>query len=285
MPKNEDDRKVGPVFRVLSQDLYSTGFHGEEVGLRQHEVWRAKSRQFSRDADIIGKIEEAKTKRGEKKLSRMERIGFIILRKSIWHEQEDELLRRLVLKLFTARGSWVATIEEMVADEFTASYVSDKPMLSLAVVTRESEVITYIRQVRRGAMATENYAFYILGPNKTFEVFRIEGKRATMGDDFKVVRLASGKTVAEIDSKWGDIGGEFVVKVKDSVLAENEWFCRILQCFSVVIAYRGEIFKKLEKGLKMWPKGKDTPLQHRHEISLLANPRKLTLKTEEFEEV
>ena len=58
MPKNEDDRKVGPVFRILSQDLYSTGFHGEEVGLRQYEVWRAKSRQFTKDADIIGKIED-----------------------------------------------------------------------------------------------------------------------------------------------------------------------------------------------------------------------------------
>lgn len=51
----KDPRKIGPVYRVLSQDLYGTGFHHEEMGFRQAEMWRSKSRQFSRDADIIGK--------------------------------------------------------------------------------------------------------------------------------------------------------------------------------------------------------------------------------------
>jgi hypothetical protein len=37
--------------------------------------------------------------------------------------------------------------------------------------------------------------------------------------------------------------------------------------------------------MKKWEKGKVEPLQHRHEISLLANPRKLTLTLDELEEV
>jgi hypothetical protein len=43
--------------------------------------------------------------------------------------------------------------------------------------------------------------------------------------------------------------------------------------------------KKVEKGMNRWKKAKFEPKQHRHEMSLLANPRKLTLSTEEFEEV
>jgi hypothetical protein len=69
------------------------------------------------------------------------------------------------------------------------------------------------------------------------------------------------------------------------VLADNEWFCRILQCFSIMIAYRGEIRDKINKGFHLWKDGKKIPSQHRYEVSLLANPRKLTLKIDELEEV
>ena len=57
MPE-EKERKVGPVYRVLSQDLYSTDLHSDEFGVRQQEVWRSKSRQYTKDAEIIGKIVE-----------------------------------------------------------------------------------------------------------------------------------------------------------------------------------------------------------------------------------
>lgn len=106
-----------------------------------------------------------------------------------------------------------------------------------------------------------------------------------MGDDFNVIRLSGNQKVAHIDSKFGDIGGEFEVNVKDPVLAENEWFCRVLQCFSVMIAYRTAIRDKINKGISLWKKEKKIPKQHRYEISLLANPRKLTLKLDELEDV
>lgn len=285
MPKTEKKRKVGPVYRVFSQDLFATGFHGDEIGIRKAEIWRSKSRQFSRDADIIGKISESRRKSTEKKLPSLKKVGFIIMRSSLWEGEKDELQRRLVTKLFSNRGGWIATIEEMVAEEIALSYSSDEPLKCYSVITKDTEVVTYIRQVRRGSMSTENYSFYILGPKKTYEVFRIEGKRATLGDDFHVLRLASNKVVAEIDSKFGDIGGEFVVSVKDPVLASNNWFCRVLQCFSITIWYRIVLRDKIAKIMKEWQRGKHDPTLHRYEVSLLANPRKLTLSTEEFEEV
>ena len=282
--KEKDPRKVGPVYRVFSQDLYGTGFHHEEMGFRQAEMWRSKSRQFSRDADIVGKIMERRKPMDKKRLTKPERVGFIILRQSLW-KQVDPLDRRLVVKLFTNKGGWIATMEEMVAEEYALSFGATEPLIAFTVLSRENEIVTWVKQLRRGALTTENYVFYILGPDKTFEVFRIEGIRATLGDDFRVLRLDGRKVVANIDSRFADFGGAYIVRIKDPVLAENEWFCRVLQCFSIIVNYRERIRAKLRKGMNQWKKGKREPTQHRYEISLLANPRKLTLKLDELEDV
>lgn len=280
----KDPRKVGPVYRVFSQDLYATGIHHEELGFRQAEMWRSKSRQFSRDADIVGKIEERRRPVDGKRLSKPERVGFIILRQSLWRKT-DPLDRRLVMKLFSNRGGWIATMEEMVAEEYAISFAADEPLVAFTVLSNENEIVTWVKQLRRGGLSTENYAFYILGPDNTFEVFRIEGTRVTLGDDFRVIRLNGRKVVANIDSKFGDFGGEYTVRIKDPVLADNEWFCRILQCFSIMVNYRERIREKLKKNMNQWKKSKREPSIHRYEMSLLANPRKLTLKLDELEDV
>lgn len=248
------------------------------------EMWRAKSRQFSRDADIIGKIDEGRWIAKKEKVGPIEKTGFIILRSSLW-SKEDELDRRLVVKLFSDSGNWLATMEEMVAEEYALSFAADMPLVSFVVLSEENEIVTWVRQLKRGSASTENFSFYILGPKGSFEVFRIEGARVSFGDDFNVIRLNGHQVVAKIDSKFGDVGGEFTVTIRDPVLAENEWFCRVLQCFSVMIAFRGAIREKIDKGFNKWKKGKFEPKQHRYEFSLLANPRKLTLKTDELEEV
>jgi len=282
-----DDEKRGgrTVFRTLSQDLYRTNLHGEEIGIRQVEQWRSRSRQFTKDADIIGSLSEARIKSEGERLPPMERSGFIILRQSMWSNEPNDFQKRFVIKLFTQSGGWIATMEEMVADSLAMSFAMDEPLLNFAIMTQENELVTYIRQMYRGGIATETYGFFLVGPDGNFEVFRIEGKRATAGDDFKVVLLSHKTEVAEIDSKFGDIGGEFVVKVKDEILARNEWFCIILQCFSVVIRYRLEMRERMTKRLERWEKTGEGHPQHRYEQSLLANPRKLTLNREEFEEV
>jgi hypothetical protein len=281
----DDERKIGPTYRVLSQDLYATDMHGEEIGIRQDELWRSKSRQFSSDAEIIGQVKETDRDDPDKALADKEKTGFIIRRESLWSKRDDKLERRLVAKLFTNSGGWFATIEEMVAEELANSYASDEPLMSFSVITDDNEYLTHIRQMKRGRITTENFGFFILGPDNSFQVFRIEGIRASAGDDYRVISLSENQEVARIDSKFGDIGGEFEVLVKDPVLANNRWFCRVLQCFSVVIKHRMDIKSKIDEILKSWRDGKRVIQQHRYEVSLLGNPRKLTLSREEFEEI
>ncbi len=282
---DEEKRGGRTVFRMLSQDLYRTNLHGDEIGIRQVEQWRSRSRQFTKDADIIGSISEARIKNEGERLPHLEKEGFIIWRQSMWRDESIEMQRRFVIKLFSESGGWLATMEEMVADSLAMSFAMDEPVLNFAVMTAENELVTYIRQMFRGGLSTETYGFFLVGPSGNFEVFRIEGKRATAGDDFKVVLLSHKTEVAEIDSKFGDIGGEFVVKIKDEILARNEWICRILQCFSVAIRHRLEMRERMKKRLEQWERTGEGHPQHRYELSLLANPRKLTLNRAEFEEV
>ncbi len=284
MNDEKEERKIGPVYKVYSQDLYVTDMHSEEIGIRQDEVWRSKSRQFSADAEIIGKIEEAVVD-ADGKLPDKEKTGFIILRNSLWEDEPNEFQRRLVLKLFTNSGGWIATAEEMVAQEVANSFASDEPLIALSVFTRDNEFITRLQQVNRGKLTTESYSFFLLGPNKTFDIYRIEGIRGSAGDDYRVIKLSGGETVAEIDSKFGDLGGEFEVKIKDPVLAKNQWFCRILQCFSVVVKYRTKMQDKIRKIMKAISKGEEEIYQDRFELSLLVNPRKLALDYDEFDDI
>jgi hypothetical protein len=281
----DDDRKIGPVYRVFSQDLYATDLHSDEMGMRQAEVWRAKSRQFSKDAEIIGRVSEAQRKSHKEDMPDLEKSGFIILRESLWNNAPDELSRRLVIKLFSNSGGWIATLEELVAEEYTLSFTSGLPIVSFVVMTKENEIVTHIRQTLKGAFGMESFTFYIIGRDNTFDSFRVERKRVSAGTDYKVIRLKGEDEVAEVDSKLGDIGGEFQVKIKDPILAENEWFCRILQCFSVMNRFRDDIKEKVDKGVKMWLKGKIEPTLDRYEVSLLANPRKLSLSLEELDEI
>ncbi|MHA1909458.1 MAG: hypothetical protein ACW98Y_19325, partial [Candidatus Thorarchaeota archaeon] len=110
-----DDEKRGgkTVFRMLSQDLYMTSIHGDEIGIRQTEQWRSRSRQFTKDSDIIGSISESKLKRGEKKLPGLEKTGFMVLRQSMWNNAPTEMSKRFVVKMFSESGGWLGTIEEM----------------------------------------------------------------------------------------------------------------------------------------------------------------------------
>ena len=60
-------------------DLWKTGAHGIEIGLKQDEQHRAKSRQFSKGTDIIGEYKE-----GDKK-------GYVTYRTGPWDDEKDDL--------------------------------------------------------------------------------------------------------------------------------------------------------------------------------------------------
>ncbi|TFF84088.1 hypothetical protein EU523_01855, partial [Candidatus Heimdallarchaeota archaeon] len=89
-------------------DLWATELHAVEIGIRKHELFEAKERQFSKDLELFGRIKE----NGEKK-------GYIGFRKEAIEGYPHQ--QRLIIKSFSKTMNWEATIEELVAVEFSRS--------------------------------------------------------------------------------------------------------------------------------------------------------------------
>ena len=73
--------------RKIELDLWKTGMHGIEMGIKQDEQHRAKSRQFSKDMDIIGEYKDG------------DRKGYVGYRTTPWDEEKDDLKRKIVIKV------------------------------------------------------------------------------------------------------------------------------------------------------------------------------------------
>ena len=78
-PQLSEGKKKKIVYKKIVVDFWATGLHGEEIGIRQLEQHRAKSRQFSKDLDIYGSIIEDGNK-----------VGFVGWRTEAWESGIDE---------------------------------------------------------------------------------------------------------------------------------------------------------------------------------------------------
>ena len=107
------DKKPKVTYKKITVDFWATDWHGEEIGIRQAEQHRAKSRQFSKDMEIYGAILENGNK-----------IGFVGWRKEAWEsgidEEPEEIqgevlgpskaqIGRLIIKSFTNESNWTGT--------------------------------------------------------------------------------------------------------------------------------------------------------------------------------
>ena len=93
----------------LVVDLWATDAHKVEVGLYKMERKSHKDRQWTKDADIIGKLE----KNGKD-------YGHITIRKSVW-DTDNPLEKRLVLKLFSMSDYWQGSLELLQSESIALS--------------------------------------------------------------------------------------------------------------------------------------------------------------------
>src|SRR3974377_1194664 len=88
--------------RTFTVDMWWTDLHDVEIGFFIHSRHRAKSREFTQDADVIGEVIEG----GERK-------ALITYREGLW-KSENPGEKRLVLKLFTPSMNWRASMDMLV---------------------------------------------------------------------------------------------------------------------------------------------------------------------------
>lgn len=247
----------------VTVDFWLTSLHGEEIGIRQKEQYRSKSRYFTLDMDIIGKYKE--DGKG---------IGFLAIRRKLW--DKDPLESRMVMRLFTDEGVWMGTIEEVVSEEIKRSLGSNDIIPVFIVTIPKHKYLIWLEKVHRRLGWGEIYVFNYIDDkdNKAYTCI-IDEKRLTIGSDWEVYEASSDEKVAFIDSKKLNLGGKVEIELYKRNIAGNRIVVTVLALFSSMLKYKGDIEKRIRKRIEMVKRGGWNYRLDGGEMRILRNPRRV----------
>lgn len=242
-------------------DLWRTDMHGAEIGIRQQDQHRAKSRQFTKDSDIFGRVQEE----GKK-------AGYVVYRKDPW--EADLPKRRLIIKLFSESMGWKGTLEELLGPGLAHTLAVDQAMpVFIANVPKHDPLIRIEKVVKVRSVGKKIYGFEILRKGKELEFYKVDAARFSMGKDWDVYDYRD-KKIAHVDGKLLDIGGRYEIKFakdyKPSPPLED-----ILIMFAASQRFLDDVEDRLMKVAKGVRKGKYKINLDSDEIALYNNPRRV----------
>ncbi|MFX0113708.1 MAG: hypothetical protein ACFFB3_04105 [Candidatus Hodarchaeota archaeon] len=245
----------------IDVDLWKTGLHGAEIGLRQQEQHRAKSRQFTKDSDIFGrvKVDDKDT-------------GYVAYRKDPWSAELPH--QRLIIKLFSDSMAWKGTFEELLGPGLAHTLAVDQPMpVFMANVPKHDPLIRIEKIARVRSVGKKIYGFEILRKEKALEFYKVDAARFSLGKDWDVYDFRD-KQIAHVDGKMMDIGGRYEIKFfkeyEPSPPLED-----ILVMFAASQRFLDDVEDRLMKVAKGIRKGKYTIDLDSDEAALYRNPRRL----------
>lgn len=255
----------------LIVDTWKTGLHGERIGLKQREQWMSRSRAFTRDMKIIGRVREDDTD-----------TGFLGVREDAWKGRskdgkEDRLRGRLILRNFSKDGQWLGSIEEMVAWELGSSIAVNSEIPYFAVIMSNYDYIVPVRKVHQRVTMRESFTFELLNP-KTFlvDVFELKSERVSIGSDWHLYyrNVKKDQEIGLLDSKRFDVGGKVEITINSEEFAGDQVLKNVLTLFSVSIKYLGEIKDRLKNRVSELRSGKRKIRPTKGERWLMRNPRR-----------
>ncbi|MHA1911232.1 MAG: hypothetical protein ACTSYA_06005 [Candidatus Kariarchaeaceae archaeon] len=262
--KAKKDTKKKAVKIRYNIDMWRSGVHRVEMGIKKKEQQRAKSRQFTKDTDIIGEV----SKDGEK-------IGYIAIRDGAWNEEKIEK-QRLIIKYFTDSLGWKATLEELTARSIANTLTCDNGTPFFMINESKSERLTYIRKVYKTHKWKLNlYTFEIVYDDHV-DFFTIRKDRISLGEDYTVYK--NGDTqIARIDGKRFDIGGQWNIDFTEGFKPKLE-LLNVLITFAGAIKFMEDVEERLKKVVKKIKKGEieQISLDTQEEL-LYLNPRRVAI--------
>ncbi|MFV2014752.1 MAG: hypothetical protein ACC656_04950 [Candidatus Heimdallarchaeota archaeon] len=248
--------------RKIEVDLWKTGMHGIEVGVKQDEQHRAKSRQFSKDMDIIGEYKDG------------DRKGYVAYRTTPWDEEKDDLKRKIVIKSFTESMSWKGTLEEMIGRGLAQTFAAGKSLPTFIMnLSKTNRMITLEKVQRAKSMGKEIYSFMIVDDDDaTVHPFIIEADRFTLGSDWNV-RDMRGDKIAKIDGSKFNVGGKYKIEIDTKKDTYRNELAEVLVLFSTLNKFLGDVADKIDNAHDRLRKGKEQIIIDRDEEALYQNPR------------
>lgn len=292
----ESERKgEGLVIESTSQvivNFWRTKLHDATIGVKQMQQYRSRSRKWNKGMEPRGEVNFKTKDKKDGKQGKLT-VGFNTdfyddLENSAYgkrHEPAD-LYKRISIRLFTELkdkkgGNWAGSLEQSITESIANSVAQGKPLPVFIIDIPRYEYL--IRLVRGRTIMGHHYNFAMI-PDKDWSYslpkqvrfFSIESKKVALGLDFNVKEIGGmndGKAVAEVDEKKMDIGGKWVLKIKDPSLEENHVFKHVMILFCCLCKYLDEVndcTEKLYKTAQESGKFLDTIYE---ELSYFKNPR------------
>ncbi|MHA1376999.1 MAG: hypothetical protein ACTSRG_01330 [Candidatus Helarchaeota archaeon] len=277
LPDEDEDE----IIEEIVVNFWRTGWHDAAFGIRQLDQYRARSRQWSAGMQVRGDV-TFKDKKDKKYI-----IGF---NEEAWSENEDgklskkhgkftHLNSRIIIKLFNELkdnkgGNWKGSLELSILESLVLTIgerVGPLPVFYI-ILPRYPYVIRLIRSHTRMG---QRYIFPIIDKEnkEPTRIFEIEKKMISAGLDFKVEDSYTEKEVANVDGKLLDLGGKWVIHIKDKTLKNNRIFRMVVMLFACLCKYIEEINDNIKNLHEQVTKKKYKFQPDHHERSMFYNPR------------
>jgi hypothetical protein len=241
-------------------DLWLTDLNSVEIGILKQTQHRAKSRQFTKDMDVIGQIKEE----GQRK-------GILAYREGLW-KSDDKMQQRLVIKLFSEKMNWRGTLDMMLGRSMQLSHgAGGFPVVSYAInIANHPQVIQLERSARQWPLMPERYSFFILeddGP----KFYKLRRKVISLGADY-ILYDEHNKKVGLLDGKVITLGGAWKVRVDAAHASKN--LDTILQLFCAMLKYNDDARRHILQLTKAVANDRIAPKLMAQETDLYMNPRR-----------
>ena len=251
--------------RTIIVDLWKTGVHSIKIGVKKDLEHQAKSRQFTKDAEILGKVDEDnKTK------------GYLTFRKNPWKAENPN--KKLVLKYFSKSMNWKCTLEEMVSKGIAQTLAGKESLPSFFINMANDEYLVYLEKVQKdGSFGKNVYAFGITDPkSRNFYPYTIEENRLTLGSDWTVKDINSTK-LAEIDGAKFNMGGKFKIKINTETSTYHPKLVNVLILFACYNRFSKNVEKNLEKTVEHLKDSGEILTLSSQDSMMLLNPRRIAI--------
>lgn len=242
-------------------DLWWTDLNDVEFGFFRQARHRAKSRQYTKDSDVIGAVNV----NGERK-------GLLSHRRGVWKENEG-MKKRLVVKLFTEDMNWRGTIDMMLGRSLQLSVgARGVPVLAFSVnLSGHDQLIQVERSALKWPLMPEHYSFFILDDKRRPRFYRLRRDWISIGQDYTLYDEMGGR-IGHLNGRVLDIGGRWDVKIRED--HDEPRLNSTLQLFCGMLRYRKASERHIRSLLKAVRRGTLDSNIDVQESHLYLNPRR-----------
>lgn len=253
-------RTGGLAYSKFTVDLWFTDINDVEIGFFRQSRHRAKSRQYTKDSDVIGEVDV-----------NGERSGLLTYRRGAWDEAQG-MKRRLVVKLFSPEMSWRGSMEVLLGRSLQLTVgAHGLPVVCYSInISGHDQIIQLERSAHKWPFMPENFSFFLLQDRKA-QFYRLRRDWISIGQDYTLYD-GTGAQIGHLNGRILDLGGRWDVKLRED--HDNPRLTGVLQLFCGMLRFRRAVERHVRSLSGQLHHGELQPEIEAQESDLYYNPRR-----------